>query len=260
MNVAGAAAGSGIAWRQETFPSLPSTSDFCIDRAARGEPEGLAALALAQTGGRGSRGRSWVSPVGNLYLSVLLRPVHSASALSLWALLAALALADALGADLPDRSALTLKWPNDVMLRGRKTGGILIDSAISAAREIEWLVIGFGANLAAAPPLPYRTTAAIGEIAAPSDPRAVAARVLRAITHWQNLANRDLANGGGFAAVRAAWLARAHPVGSAIQVSVGGACHTGSFHGIDDDCALLLATGEGVRRFSTGDVLMHPAL
>jgi BirA family biotin operon repressor/biotin-[acetyl-CoA-carboxylase] ligase len=244
-----------IAWRLDTFPSLPSTSDYCIEHAARGEPEGLAVLALAQTSGRGSRGRSWTSPVGNLHLSVLLRPQEQASALSGWALLAALALADALGAELPERSALTLKWPNDVMLRGRKTGGILIDSAISAGRAIDWLVIGFGANLAAAPQFPDRTTSALGELGVWADPRLVAAELLRALHRW-----RATLISCGMPAVRDAWLARAHPIGTEMRLAVGGAIHAGRFAGLDADCGLLLQTERGVQRFGTGDVLLQPAL
>ena len=62
------------AWRLGVYPSLPSTSAFCCERAVAGEAEGLAVLALSQTAGRGSRGRGWTSPPGSLAMSVLLRP------------------------------------------------------------------------------------------------------------------------------------------------------------------------------------------
>ena len=88
-------------WRLQTHEVLASTSDFCRERAAAGEPEGFAALARRQTQGRGSRGREWESPVGNLFLSVLLRPAERARDAGQWSLLAGVALAEALAAHLP---------------------------------------------------------------------------------------------------------------------------------------------------------------
>ena len=79
---------TGQGWRLRCFASLPSTSDHCVSLAATGEPDGLAVLALRQTAGRGSRGRIWESPPGNLYLSVLLRPEGLATEVGRWALLA----------------------------------------------------------------------------------------------------------------------------------------------------------------------------
>ncbi len=85
-------------------------------------------MALRQTAGRGSRGRNWQSPVGNLYLSALLRPPGMLAEGGRWALLVAVALAEALAALLPDPDLITLKWPNDVLLDGRKASGILLDA------------------------------------------------------------------------------------------------------------------------------------
>ena len=116
-------------WRLRRYASLPSTSDLCVRLAREGEPEGVAVLAERQTAGRGSRGRTWESPPGSLCLSVLLRPRRDpASASGQWALLAALALHDALAPHAPP-GALSLKWPNDVLVAGRKAGGILLDAA-----------------------------------------------------------------------------------------------------------------------------------
>uniref|UniRef100_UPI001F031436 biotin--[acetyl-CoA-carboxylase] ligase n=1 Tax=Falsiroseomonas oryziterrae TaxID=2911368 RepID=UPI001F031436 len=154
-------------WRLRVEPELPSTSDLLIRLAAAGEPEGLAVLARRQTAGRGQQGRSWRSPAGNLYVSVLLRPGRPAHEAPLFAILAAVALAEALEPFLPDPSALRLKWPNDLLLGGAKLAGVLCESAAAEGR-IEWIVLGCGANLAVAPQVEGRATACLaGEGPAP---------------------------------------------------------------------------------------------
>ena len=107
-------------FRLEVFDSLPSTATLMAARAAEeGAPAGLAILAHQQTAGRGTQGRAWQSPPGNLHLSVLLRPATPLRAAPQWALLAAVALHDTAG------GATSLKWPNDLMLGDAKAGGIL---------------------------------------------------------------------------------------------------------------------------------------
>ena len=258
MTLAGA---PGHAWRLRSFEALASTSDLLIQLAVAGEPAGLAVLAARQTVGRGSRGRAWTSTPGSLALSVLLRPPGPASRAGQWALLAAVTLAEALAHHEPG-AALSLKWPNDVLLDGRKLGGILIDSTAASVEParmpcapggstgdggLDWLVIGFGANLGAAPDLPDRVVAGLGSGAAPA---AVAATLLDRVDHWQRVVLLD-----GFSPVRAAWLARAHPPGTHLRLRAGAAEVGGEFAGLADDGALLLRTGGRVHSFSTGEVL-----
>lgn len=237
---------AGAAWRLRCFETLPSTSDLCISLAEGGEPDGLAVLALRQTHGRGSRGRNWDAPPGNLNLSVLLRPAGDAAEAGRWALLAGLALFDALA---PHAGAgLTLKWPNDLMLDGAKLAGILLDSAVQADGRLGWLVLGLGANLAHAPDLPDRRAACLP---APAPlPQAVAASVLDRLAQWRRVRAVD-----GFAAIRAAWLARAHPSGTRLTVRSGGTVVGGRFAGLAEDGSLLLQTGGRVHAFPTAEVL-----
>jgi BirA family biotin operon repressor/biotin-[acetyl-CoA-carboxylase] ligase len=245
-------------WRLRTYESLPSTSDLCATLAAAGEPEGLAVMALRQTAGRGSRGRHWESPPGNLYLSMLLRPPGMLSEGGRWALLVAVALADALAALVPDPAAIALKWPNDVLLDGRKVSGILLDAAAHPHRHgpggaaIDWMVIGCGVNLTHAPDVPGRRTACVADVVAPPAPRAMADALLDRLAHWRSVRLLD-----GFGPVRAAWLARAQPVGTALQLAYDGRLLGGSFAGLADDGSLLLATGGRVEAFATGEVLLQ---
>jgi BirA family biotin operon repressor/biotin-[acetyl-CoA-carboxylase] ligase len=243
-------------WRLRTYPSLDSTSDLCAELAAAGEPEGLAVMALRQTAGRGSRGRNWQSPVGNLYLSALLRPPGTLAEGGRWALLVAVALADALASVLPDPGLLVLKWPNDILLDGRKVSGILLDATAkpggTPAAQIDWLVIGCGVNLAHAPEVPGRRTACVAEFALPPTPKEMAALLLDRLGHWRAVRARE-----GFAPVRAAWLARAQPVGTRVQLSYNGRLLGGTFAGLADDGSLLLDTGGRVEAFATGEILLQ---
>ena len=244
----------GAAWRLSIHPSLASTSELCRARAAEGEPEGLAVLALVQTEGRGSRGRAWSSPAGSLSLSVLLRPDAPATEAGQWALLAGLAMRDGLASFLADASGLVLKWPNDVVLGGRKLGVILIDSAADREGRLAWLVIGFGANRAQAPALDDRAAAALAEAGAAPLPEVAALAILRCLDRWREVLARE-----GFGAVRAAWLQRAHPLGTPLSLRFGGREVDGDFAGLTAEGGLLLRTADGLRAYGTGEVLLRGA-
>ncbi len=221
-------------WRLQVHPRLPSTSDVCIRAAEAGEPAGLAVLALEQTGGRGTSGRTWRSPPGNLYFSVLLRPTTPVSSMGLWSLLAAVALRNALGP-----GAIILKWPNDLMLGDGKLAGILLDSVGDSA-ALQWLVIGFGANLAIAPDVENRRIAALGSL----EPEAVARAVMAQLDIWTEL---------GLPAARAAWLQATYPLGTSLRVTRPET--EGYFRGLSDDGALLLERADGVQRIFNGEVV-----
>ncbi|HKM61547.1 MAG TPA: biotin--[acetyl-CoA-carboxylase] ligase [Acidisphaera sp.] len=237
-------------WRLEVHDSLPSTTDRLAALAAKGAPDGTAVLALTQTRGRGSRGRAWSSPPGNLALSVLLRPDEPAATAAEWPLLVAIALSDVLIPRLPDPGLLSLKWPNDVLLRGRKLAGILIDATTDEGR-LRTLAIGVGANLSTAPDLPDRPTAAVSEVAPPPAPEDVARALLDAM--WRRRAERGR---NGFAPIRAAWLSRAHPVGTPLVVQFADERLEGRFAGLTDAGLLQLQTAAGMRTLSAGEVLL----
>lgn len=226
--------------------SLPSTSDLLLRLAAAGEPEGLAVLARSQTAGRGRDGRGWASPAGNLFVSVLLRPGGSARQAGAHALLGAVALAEALDAWLPDPAALRLKWPNDLLLGDAKLAGMLCESAATPQGGIDFLVIGFGANLAVAPDLPDRPTA---RLPVPAPPEAVALRLLHRIAAWRP---RMAQQGPG--PVVAAWMARGPAMGARLTLRAGAAVTAGLYRGLDGDGALLLEVDGRVRRCAAGEV------
>jgi BirA family biotin operon repressor/biotin-[acetyl-CoA-carboxylase] ligase len=129
------------------FDSIDSTNRVGFDLAREGAAHGTALIAEAQTAGRGRLGRSFYSPPHrNLYTSVVLRPSLSASEAATVILAAAIAVAETVAATLPSPSAVEIKWPNDVLLDGLKTSGILMELGAEATR-VGFLILGIGVNL-----------------------------------------------------------------------------------------------------------------
>jgi len=200
--------------------------------------EGDWLVALSQTAGRGRQGRQWQSPIGNFHGStfVVLRP-HDPPAPGL-SLASGLALIDAAKIAAPE-AELLLKWPNDLLLGGAKLAGILLE------RSGDRIVAGFGVNLAEAPAIEGRATAALASITPHAFAPLIAAAFARALEAWRNTGS--LAD---------AWLDRAHPVGSPLTVHVApGEQVSGIFDGIDPGGALRLRLADGsVRVMHAGDV------
>ena len=241
-----------IPWRLEVHAALGSTSDRCLAAAAAGEPAGLAVLALQQTAGRGSRGRAWHSPAGNMYLSFLLRPGGIIGEAGIWPLLISLALHDAVTPLLPDPSVLTLKWPNDLLLAGGKLAGILLDLAADAQGNVQSVVIGCGVNLAVAPDVPGRATASLRDAGVVPPSPEIFARVLLAALDAR-LAQHASA---GAPALHAGWLLRAHPTGTALTIRYGRTEISGTFAGLSSAGHLLLQTTDGTKTIAAGEVLL----
>lgn len=225
-----------------------------MTEAARRAPDLLGpawVLGLRQTAGRGRRGRTWHDPEGNFAATLVMQPDGPPAAAALRSFVAALALHDVL-LDLTGRpEALALKWPNDVLLQGGKLAGILLESTGSGTR-VAHLAIGIGVNLrqappaqpGALPPVSLRDAAGV-EIA----PEAFLNRLAPAF------ARREAQlQGGGFAPIRAAWLARAARLGGTLTARTGTAELTGTFEGLDDSGALVLSTSAGRQAISAAEV------
>lgn len=124
---------------------LDSTNDWMKKAAEQGAPEGAVILAGEQTRGRGRMGKSWLSPPDRgIYMTVLLRPRWPGGEAGLLSMLAGLAVARAL--ERLQVSAVALKWPNDVVVKGRKIGGVLVETRLDGG-WIEFAVLGIGINV-----------------------------------------------------------------------------------------------------------------
>jgi BirA family biotin operon repressor/biotin-[acetyl-CoA-carboxylase] ligase len=233
-------------YRLAAHETIGSTNDEAKRLAAEGAPEGTVVWARRQTQGRGRQDRTWMSPLGNLYCSIILRPGKGIAETATLGFAAALAAVEAIEPVAPPTRAM-LKWPNDVLMDERKVAGILLESGNNGA----WLVIGCGINLAHFPenvPFPaISIVAATGfQIAAEDALAGFCGQFDLWYRHWK---------AEGFAPVREAWLARAHPKGTKLNVRLPTATLNGTFEDLDVDGTLLLADEDGtLHRIAAGDV------
>ncbi|MFT8353567.1 MAG: biotin--[acetyl-CoA-carboxylase] ligase [Gluconobacter japonicus] len=239
-----------MAWRFELYETLGSTSDLCKEKAEAGAQEKLAIQAFTQTSGRGTRGRSWVDPGGNLAISLLFRPVNATDFLAAIPFLTALSLYETARQFSTGEADFMLKWPNDLLLSERKMAGVLIEAGGRA--DHKWIVVGIGANLRQAPEIEGRKLSALSEVAAPPDPVVFGRNLTLQMDHWVGVWEA-----AGFAPIREAWLERAHPIGRHLAVQRRETYISGSFSGLDEQGRLLLALPSGeIIPVVTGDILL----
>lgn len=236
-------------WTLAAFDRVGSTNDEAKRMAAAGAADRTMVWARRQDAGRARRGRQWLSPEGNLFCTAILRPDCAAAVAGQITFVVALALDDALARLAPGLDT-RLKWPNDVLVGGRKVSGILLEATTGADGRVDWVVAGLGVNVVGHPEgmqPPATSLAAAGAAGASAEDllRAYAAALSVWLDRWR---------GHGFSGIRDAWLGRAGGLGAAIRVRLDRQTLTGTFEDLDRDGALLLRTADGVRRITAGDV------
>jgi len=234
----------------EAYESLDSTNAEARRRAEAGEAGPVWITAAVQTAGRGRRGRPWSSRAGNLAATLLTvsdAPAAEAAQISFVAALAACDLADAcLGPGLA-----RLKWPNDVLIHGRKAVGVLVESGARPDGRL-WLAVGVGVNLAHAPQDAERPAAAFADYMQAPPPAPLAALdVLRStFDHWRRTWTTQ-----GFPPIAEAWTARAIGLGERCEARLPNRTLVGVAEGMDADGALRLRLDDGrLERVTAGDV------
>jgi BirA family biotin operon repressor/biotin-[acetyl-CoA-carboxylase] ligase len=224
----------------EFLPETASTNDDLAARLRGGErvAEGHWLVADRQTGGKGRHGRSWADAEGNFMGSTLVYLSGQESAPASLALVAGLAAYEAVLPHLSQQDLLKLKWPNDLLLGNAKLAGILLERVGDA------VVIGIGVNLASAPQVQGRATAALVQ-QGPAPNRDFFADQLafhmdRELGRWRNF---------GLEPLIARWLAAAHPEGTQLSVNgPGGEVLSGTFAGLTSEGALRLRLADGAER------------
>jgi BirA family biotin operon repressor/biotin-[acetyl-CoA-carboxylase] ligase len=239
------------------FPTIGSTNDVAAAAAHAGDAEGTIVVADSQTAGRGRRGHRWFSPPGSgLYVSVVLAPARARRApdraTSLLTLAAGVALAEAV-----ERSTglhADIKWPNDLLVGGRKLAGILAEAAAAeGGLGVATVVLGYGVNVSPASfpaDLRDRVTSLESELGRSVDRAAVFGESLAAIAErYAHLLD------GRFDAILDAWRQRApRSRGARVEWDAGGGTRSGITAGIDDNGALLVDTTAGLERIIAGEV------
>ena len=242
-------------FRLYRYESVGSTNDEAKALARTGAVDGTLVWASEQRAGRGRRGRVWHSPPGNLYLSLLLRPDTPPARAAQLSFVAALGLGDALLALTGPDLRLGYKWPNDLLAGGKKLAGILLEAECGAG-GIEFVVIGAGVNIAAAPAgTEYPATSLAAEGFPGITPVLLLENFVRCFAAWRRRWRDE-----GFSPLRAAWLTRASGLGEPIRVRLDRATFDGIFVDLDTAGALLLEGADGRCRIAAGEVFpLHVA-
>ena len=231
-----------------------STNAEALSLAAQGERGPLWVTADHQTGGRGRRGRTWVSERGNLFASLLLTDAAPPEHWPELAFVAALAVHDAVAEVAPAlRQQLAIKWPNDLLLAAKKFSGILIEGEGGGGEGGGAVVIGIGVNCVSHPAdVDYPATdlsAADAAITAEALFTVLTAKMLGRLAQWND--------GEHFSTIRADWLARAVGVGDDVRVRLADKELTGRFEALDDAGSLVLRLPGGqATTIAAGDVFL----
>jgi len=221
--------------------------------AAEGAEEGTVVLADCQLAGKGRLGRRWESPAGvNLYCSVVLRPQLPPYEAPQLTFLSAVAVARTIQASTGLRASI--KWPNDLLMNGRKVAGLLNEMHAETDR-IGFVILGIGVNLnmrADQFPSDLRSpaTSLMLESGSPVLRQAFTVRLLQELD--REYTRFKLC---GFGPVREEWACYCNAFGREVRVDAGLGCLQGAFAGIDHDGALLMTLSDGrTERILSGDV------
>lgn len=224
----------------ETIPATGSTNADLAARLTAGDAlgEGYWLVADRQSAGRGRQGRAWYDGAGNFMGSTLVRPGPGDPPASSLALVAGLAVHEAVAPLVAAPKRAELKWPNDVLIGGAKLSGVLLESIAGA------VVVGIGVNLAQAPQVEGRETIALTAFGPAPDRDLFAAELARhfdrELQRWRQFGMEPLVR---------RWLAAAHPVGTPLRVGEPGDVPlSGRFAGLDSDGALQLRLADGTTR------------
>ena len=242
-------------YRREHHDSLESTNARALAAARAGAVGGLWVTAGEQTAGRGRRGRGWTTGAGNLAASLLLIDPAPRAVAATVSFVAAVALhqavVDVAGPAAAER--LALKWPNDLLLDRLKVAGILIEGEGLASGAFA-VVVGIGVNCVSHPQLTGGQAAGdFGARGLPVDAETLFGRLGRRMDEELRIWDR----GRGFAAVRAAWLARAAGIGQPIRVNLADGAVDGRFEALDETGRLVLLGENGERQsIGAGDVFL----
>jgi BirA family transcriptional regulator, biotin operon repressor / biotin---[acetyl-CoA-carboxylase] ligase len=225
------------------YPEIASTNDEAYRLGMEGSPEGTAVIADYQTKGKGRMQRVWHSPAGtNIYTSIILRPQIKTAAAPQISLVAGVAVAELLEEFCPGR--VELKWPNDVLVNGKKICGILAQMK-TAADQVDFVVVGIGINVNIRQD---QFPADIVDIATAlcAETERKFSRENLIISLYENFAKwyKKLLQ-DGFASIKERWLHYAAMIGRNVQVSYFNETLTGKALGIDDSGALILLDSYG---------------
>ncbi len=240
-----------------SYDAVDSTNEEARRLAEGGGSHGAVIWARKQYDGRGRMGREWVSEEGNLYVSILLSPGCDLSVCGQLSFVTAIAVIETLQPLLLEGGDLRCKWPNDILLNGKKLGGILLESFETSGNNAanseitRWVVVGLGVNIDSCPrdtdiPATYLKSGGVEIVSA----KIVLSRFIHHFITWYDIWSKK-----GFAPVRREWMTHAYGVGQEARVVLPNEEYSGVFESLDTKGRMVLVTENGKkRRVSVGDV------
>jgi BirA family biotin operon repressor/biotin-[acetyl-CoA-carboxylase] ligase len=230
------------------YPSIPSTMDEAKRAATEGAAEGTIVVAEEQTGGRGRLGRVWLSPKGNIAMSLILYP--NLEQLPRLNMVASLAVAQAI--EKVSRLKAELKWPNDVLIRGKKVCGILVESALRG-EDVAWAIVGIGVNVNIDPAsLPGPATSLSSELGHEVSQAEMLKCLLEELEQlYIALQRRE--------PIYEQWRGQLSTLGKKVRVGWGERVEEGYAESVDSEGHLLLRRSDGsLLKIAAGEVTLRP--
>ncbi len=238
------------------FDSIDSTQNFALKIAYKDNENGTVIISKKQTGGKGRMKRKWISPVGGIWMSIIIHPDFDISSTTLVPIATSLALCRAIEKIIKIRPEL--KWPNDVTIKGKKVAGILVDTSIES-NKIESLILGVGINfkikqeklkkITVNSPNYYGVTTLAKKNESALDLVQQFLYELEVIFQW--------INSGLTKKIIFEWTKRSSTIGKKISIINDKKIVTGKATKIDNDGALIISKNKKSRRILIGDVTYH---
>jgi BirA family biotin operon repressor/biotin-[acetyl-CoA-carboxylase] ligase len=236
------------------FDSIDSTNNCARALAGNDCPEGSVVVAEYQTAGKGRLGRIWIADAGeNLTFSTILRPKISPEGLNLLPLVAAVAVAR--GVTKTTGMKPDCKWPNDLLVGGKKFCGILLEG-VSHDNGFDYVIAGIGINVNQSvfpPDLHERATSLRAASGHPINREDLLRSILEYFEELYLLGKKE-----EFRTIPEIWLTHSTMIGKGVEVESEGTVFSGRASGIAPDGALILTTASGTRSVYAGDVTLRP--
>jgi BirA family biotin operon repressor/biotin-[acetyl-CoA-carboxylase] ligase len=236
------------------FNTIDTTQNFAMEIVTRNNMNGTIIIAKKQTGGRGRMKRKWKSPVGGIWMSIIINPKFGVSSTTLVPIAISLALCIAIEKTLKIKPEL--KWPNDVTVKGKKVAGVLVDASI-VSNEIEYMIIGVGINFKIKPtelanaikktPNFYGVTTLVKK-----DENSLP--LLHQFLHeLENIFQMIDSKHTG--KIVNQWTKRSSTIGRNVSIVTGNGSINGKAVKIDNDGALIISKGKKVEKILAGDII-----
>jgi BirA family biotin operon repressor/biotin-[acetyl-CoA-carboxylase] ligase len=245
-----------IGKRAYYFDSIDSTQNFASSIAKNHDDIGAVIIAESQSSGKGRLGRTWISPKGGIWLSVVLHPTFDVSKITLVPLAAGVALSNAIRKTLKLETAL--KWPNDVTMQGKKVAGMIIDASIESS-SIESLILGVGVNFKINPKEIEKKIKSkenfygVATLLNKNDPTKPTKLVQSFLEEFERIL---LAlNEGRASSIINQWKKNSSMLGKTVTVSTQNGKITGKAINLDEDGSLIIKEGSEQIKITTGDVI-----